>query len=786
MQYSGERWPHSGEFMLPRCLLRAVRVSRVSLRASLGGRWSCSVGRGRGRRPALPGAQVVMALALLSGAGAGADDKPSPVGAPSLLRMGDHFIAPPAAGQDRSAWMEQLRRYRERVRRQLPGLELYDRVDLEWAADAYTCHFTFLYDRSVYDRELGRYTLAEFLDDGERAFGGYDVIVLWQGYPRLGVDERNQFDMYRDLPGGLTGLRELSRRAHERGVRVFVDYNPWDTGTRRGDTSDEEALADLVGAIEADGIFLDTLAAGSPTLRPRLDVERSGVVLASELHPEIAQLPILSMSWAQWLRDPAPPGLLHLKWIEPRHMQHQIRRWDRSHRGEIETAFFGGSGMLVWENVFGTYNPWSALDRATWIRAVRILRRFRSHFTSDSQDPFYPVSVPGLHAHRWPGESCTLFTLLNLGSPIARRTLFEHRSESGTVYFDLWNGRWLASERSGDVARVVGAVERLGCVLAIAEGELDSSLSVFLQEQRTLTERARADPDRALSVVEPKAVRRSNVAPSGSAWPGMVLVPAASLRMRIEHQRRECGCYPAPGTPEERRSEFLWGHPHDGRIVHEIGPVDVETFLIDEAEVTNAEFAKFLGDTGYRPRHAHKFLAHWPGGEMPPELADHPVVWIDLDDARAFARWAGKRLPTEAEWHLAAQGSDGRKWPWGSEFDPARCNMTGSATLPARSLPAGRSPYGCYHMSGNVWEWTESERDDGHTRFAMIRGGSYFNAEGSGWYVRGGPQPCDHHAKFLLLWPGLDRCSTVGFRCVKDVEQRREATESTSKPETSS
>jgi formylglycine-generating enzyme required for sulfatase activity len=71
-------------------------------------------------------------------------------------------------------------------------------------------------------------------------------------------------------------------------------------------------------------------------------------------------------------------------------------------------------------------------------------------------------------------------------------------------------------------------------------------------------------------------------------------------------------------------------------------------------------------------------------------------------------------------------------------------------------------------MAGNVWEWTESERSDGHTRFAIIRGGSYFAARGSVWYVEGGAQPITSHAKFILLWPGLDRCATVGFRCVKD------------------
>lgn len=689
------------------------------------------------------------------------------------LRMNKYYIAGPRAGENRQLWLEMLTKYRQRVRSGDVPLDrsLYDRGDLGWAAKAYSCHFTFMFDRSFYDPDKGRYMLDAFLDDGIREFGGYDMILLWQGYPRLGVDQRNQFDYYRDMPGGLAGLRDLVRRAHQRGVKVSIDYNPWDVGTRREGKSDEQALAELVQAIEADGVFLDTMPVGSSVLREAIDKVRPGVVFVPEGHPPVSQLAVCSGSWAQGFEQPDPPGLLRLKWIEPRHIQYQIKRWSRSHAEEIESAFFNGSGMLIWENIFGSYNPWPARDRQTFKRVVGILRCFAENFKSTRWDPFYPTLREKLFANRWPGEKAVVFTILNYGRPITEGALLDIPSRGGKLYFDLWNGRALRVRAGQGKVTVIGSVERFGCVAAVEQSAVDKPFRDLLARQSRLAERQTPPVDIrnfAHSLVNPAPVVPTALRDRNNPPAGMVFVPGGNVRMLIKHRKRECGCYPDPGTGPGQRHKFIFGPDMNG--IHDYN-VEVHPFFIDEAEVSNAQFKGFLDATGYKPGHPENFLRHWPGGKMPEELAEHPVVYVDIDDARAYAKWAGKRLPSEPEWHLAAQGTDGRIWPWGNEFDPEKCNTTGDRTLPVRSCPEGRSPYGCYQMAGNVWEWTESCRDDGHTRFVMIRGGSYFNAEGSDWYVQGGPRPCNHHAKFIRMWPGLDRCATIGFRCVVDAEQ---------------
>jgi hypothetical protein len=610
---------------------------------------------------------------------------------------------------------------------------IYRRDDLKWMTRNFVCGFLFMYDRAFWDPDRAEYRVEALCQEVQQEFGGYDSVVLWHDYPRIGADDRNQFDFFRHMPGGLEGLRDVVVRFRQLGVKVFIPYMPWDVGTRREEVSDERALAEIVKAIEADGIFLDTMRQSPPALRETIDAARAGVAFAPEGHPSIPEMERCSGSWAQWLQPFPGIGVLHLKWIEPRHMQHQIRRWDKSHQDELAAAWINGSGILVWENVFGSFNPWNAEDRATLRRMAPVLRHFADLLTEGEWLPCFPVQSPGVVACCWQNDQVRLWTIVKLDGSAGDRVLLDVEAR-GQKFFDLWSGVSLTSSRTDEKVRLEVPLERFTAIAALAAGAEDEPFQRLLEKQSREAARRMPDEDlhvRARDVVQPEpppAVSRA--LPEAE---GMLSVDGGEQEFVVRHMRRECGCYPDPGTPPESYYDFLKGVPHNETLVHHV-TATVGSFSIDPQPVTNAQFEAFLKATGYRPPCSDRFLDHWGGRTCPPELRDEPVVNVDLDDARAYAAWSGRRLPTEWEWQLAAERHGG-----------------------------------AFHRD-QVHEWTESLRDDGHVRFVMLRGGCRYEGEGSIWYFPGGPQPISSHAKFLLLYPGLDRCRTIGFRCVAPMD----------------
>jgi formylglycine-generating enzyme required for sulfatase activity len=204
---------------------------------------------------------------------------------------------------------------------------------------------------------------------------------------------------------------------------------------------------------------------------------------------------------------------------------------------------------------------------------------------------------------------------------------------------------------------------------------------------------------------------------------------------------------------------------------HHLHRMEIAPFWLDKYPVTNRQFKAFLTATGYRPEDAGNFLRNWTTGNYPAGQDNKPVTWVSIEDARAYAKWAGKRLPHEWEWQYAAQGTGGRVYPWGDVPDPARVPAAqhGRELAPPDDVdahPSGASPFGVLDMTGNIWQWTD-EFEDEHTRTAILRGGGSYRPSGSMWYF---PQTfrLDEHGKYLLMAPSKDRSGMLGFRCAKD------------------
>jgi formylglycine-generating enzyme len=234
----------------------------------------------------------------------------------------------------------------------------------------------------------------------------------------------------------------------------------------------------------------------------------------------------------------------------------------------------------------------------------------------------------------------------------------------------------------------------------------------------------------------------------------MILVPAGSFPMGVPKGDRD------GGRDEYPRHEVM-----------------LDNYYIDTYEVTHGRYAEFVKATGHRtpenPKYPKRTL--W-SDHLSDSLSERPVINVDWQDADAYCRWAGKRLPTEAEWEKAARGTDDRRFPWGN-VEPTHKHLNfnqqwqGEKTLmPVGSYEAGKSPFGAYDMAGNVWEWVADWYDPlYYEKSPMVNpkgpdSGTYKVLRSSGWSVE---TPLVRLFTRVKSDP-TNRNDSTGFRCAAD------------------
>lgn len=634
---------------------------------------------------------------------------------PDLQAMdeGKIFVAPDDPA-DWPQWREILREWRADARRRL-GIDTsrYDDPAGAWATRCYSVAQIWLWDELLFDFTEQRFTPERLLQDARDRFGGFDGVVLWHAYPIIGIDDRNQWDYYRLVPG----LNEVIKALQDAGVAVFVDYNPWDTGTRRAE-DDLAELTSLIADVGADGVFLDTLKEGDPALVTALEEARPGIGLESESKLPLARVAEHSLSWAQWFADSDVPGVLKTHWFEPRHQQHHIRRWHRDHSAELQSAFINGVGVMVWEVVFGVWVGWNDRDAATVRRMLAIERACSDILINGEWTPLVELGsdafAAGVYGSAFSLDGVTVYAMINRSD----------QHYGGPLDLPIEEGRRV------DLTEGVAA-HGIGAVVTMADDRPIPEWLGRLRETLATTDDS-ADsrfPYRdSIRVIPPTS--------SGAPAADGIRVPSGRHRLTVRYRMRETGIY--DDAPYVNEWKPLPPRLHDLRTLDRVVDVDHDV-VVGAAEVTLGEFRAFVDAADYRPVVDHLFLA---GGDDTLRQAlgsdDDPVTFVDLDDARAYAAFVGARLPTEDEWQIAAK----------------------SSVLP-------------FHRSRRVWNWTESEHSDGRTRYVQLKGGSDYLAEGSEWYFDGGPQTPDVTAKYLLPGLGLARSRQIGFRLAWDLDREK-------------
>ena len=792
---------------------------------------------------------------------------------------------------------------------------LYKRNDLKWVREGYVGHFTQCWNAYVYDVEKGRYTLDDFREMTKKHYGGDEHYMVWSGWPVTGLDQRNQFDLTRTLPGGTEKMREICDRYRKEGARLLTHFHAWDLPAAKdqifGATSYEhpfETLSQICNECNYAGIMFDTRSEGGKWFQNALDKYNEGVTIFPEGMPVPGEMQYCMLGRTHEALALAP-FLNLMRMVQPQFkIYRQTSIKDGGRHRDAALSFFNGHGVEY--QLFVPYElDWMQELYAYTGRTVRILRENSANFNTSDWTPLLPTVVDSIWVNEWPLGDKTIYTLYSIRPEGYEGMLFEVKPKSGFHYVDLWNHKEAKVSRIGskyiihaeidpfkaeylgtDMEAQAGAIARFPELLkvnangskltvesavngtvkiwqghpaydkepvfeggkaavalaSLRKGGFEGDLVIQLFDGKTLLDErivpGTATPEQRATGLYRKSDKREHYTSPAlnarlerdndlmclQAAPGDSLIvyprdlrsiPALrlgggtqTLKLMDRFGRYEgdfvilvqrngktidsTNLYmpygqpriysipertePAVSAPEgmvlvkggdfrfnaEFYYDWLLNHP-----VQDTGKVfSMTSFYMDKHPVTNREFKRFMEATNYKPADPEQFLDHWVNGAPVAGEEDLPVTYVSYEDAKAYAKWAGKRLPTEKEWQYAAQAGDGRRYPWGDTMDSTKCNVGNGILDPVGKYPQGANPLGIEELVGSVWQMTGDWYRSGITSFIMLKGSPYFKTNSSWWYVRGGALPLTNRQQWIRLSQGYERNGTVGFRLVKDAQ----------------
>lgn len=337
-------------------------------------------------------------------------------------------------------WMETFGKIKSTARSKV-DMYNYMRPDLKWYNNIFLHQFAYIYSREVYDYENDRVDIERLINAG-KDFGGYDAICLWHQYPRLGVDERSQWDFFEDFPGGLNGIAEITKKCHEKGIKVMLPYKPWDAPDNMSTDDTARKLAHVIEKTDVDGFFLDTMFNILDKFRTESDRVKKGCAFCTELQPENGRtIEVLTGSWQQSAALPYQTPIL--RYVFPEHRSHFISRWsiDSDRDNMLKKAIMNGSGLVIWQDIFGSWLPYEDYQKAEVKKWKNIWLDNRNCFLSKNVFPLWPALQCDLVINAFiddlSGEA--IFTVYNNSGSQIEGELFSCQHYGKNSAYDLWN-----------------------------------------------------------------------------------------------------------------------------------------------------------------------------------------------------------------------------------------------------------------------------------------------------------------------------------------------------------